>query len=139
MLPTTINHAVILKDPVFSGPRCGDSYLIGAPMIGADNHLHKYGDTVIRVDKIQVGEIVVGYVYVTADYDWFFQGLKVAPSLYKYLFSIYPYSEQTYSKNPSLRPLIEAGGAIVKVPSNYKPPGIIERVRCVAADLRGHV
>ena len=129
--PIYISHPVVLKNALFSGQRCGNSQAglgLNLASDGIDAH------TVVRIDKIVLHGSTVGYVYIMADYHWFVQADFTIRDDQTLLRRIYG---KAMEKSPDWK-VFERDLPSFSVPVNYRPFGM-ERERCVAADLRGHI
>ena len=137
-MPLAMLLTVILHNPVFNGVRCMDSPLT----IGNEfpvTPIHKWGNTIIRIDKVMYrGEPVpIGYIMHDAD------GVRAygAP-LGKPSAAALVQSERIFALNGSsnldhLRQSIEEGmGPFIYL---KRFPGNDYSVEpCVSADLKGH-
>ena len=66
-MSTVLLTVVLLKNPTFTPKRCGDSRFTIGSELPEKRELHRYGGTIIKIDRVTLNGSDVGFIYTTAD------------------------------------------------------------------------
>ena len=137
MIPTTaISSPYIMGDAPSNLRHCADSALGIGDVISYPPPKQKYGDTILRIDKIMLENATIGYVYITADYNWFIGGKSVTAGNEGALQGLFGLNETLFNEN---RNAIGEGLFWEAVPVDYNPGHGLTREPCINADFQGHL
>lgn len=159
MLHSLLATVILLKKPVFDGKTCLDAgiktgmnidggkvYTGLGRYLGEKNPKHPYGFTVLRIEKVERGGQLIGYVMTDADGDRYYgaRAVPIPKSIAEQELQTLQlnYSATSYEGAPKISPagllssLQIGSGMRIMIRKGVLPGSTI--TPCAAEDLTGH-